>query len=1210
MMKNHLLGRALVLGALLVGATQGYSQALTFTTTAGYAGQGSADGSGSNARFYAPGGLATDSAGNLYVADSANHTVRKISPSGAVNLLAGQAGVSGTNDGAALLARFNQPQALAVDSSGVVYVADSGNHTIRKIAGGVVSTLAGTPGVNGCADGTGAAAQFNYPQGLAVGSDGSLYVADTWNHTLRKVTAAGGVSTLAGAVGAAGSADGTNGAARFNRPQAVALDSTGNLYVADLFNHTVRRLSLNGTNWTVTTLAGLPAVWGGADGATTSARFFTPQGLAVDSAGTVYVAEAGNHTIRKITSSGTVSTLAGVFGCEGSADGVGGSARFRGPRALAVNGSTLYVADTGNGTIRQVTAAGAVTTLAGAPSIGTVDGSSSVARFYGPSGAAADRAGNLYVADTQNSTIRKITPAGDVTTFAGLAGVSGSSDGTTTARFFAPEGVAVDLAGNVYVADTGNHTLRKIAPNGNVMTLAGLAGARGTNDGAASSARFYGPQGVAVDANGNVYVADTWNHTLRLISATGAVTTLAGSPGNYGTADGTGASARFYEPQGLTLDAGGTLYVADAGNHTLRKVTSGGVVTTLAGSPGKYGSANGTGTNALFYGPAAVALDGAGNLYVADYFNQMLRKVTAGGAVTTLAGTAAVWGSLDGAATNALFCYPTAIASISGSAFYVADLGNNALRLGTFTVPGAPIIVAQPQSQVVDQGTPATFSVSASGNATLAYQWRYNTAPIAGATGSTFTRANVLSSDAGSYSVLVSNSLGSVLSLDAALVVMGAPVITVPPQDQVSGFGQNVTFSVGASGAQPLSCQWLFNGKTLAGATSFALSLTSLRNSDVGSYSVLVSNRFGTTVSPSAELVIAVMPRVWGDYSWGQTNAPLSAGSAVAIAAGAWHSLALQPEGQVVGWGNDSYGQCDAPATLTDALAIAAGTYHSLAVRADGTVAAWGSDDLGQTEVPSGLRQVIGVAGGRGHSLALRADGTVVAWGDNTYSQCSVPTGLSRVVSVAAAGNHSLALRANGTVVGWGDNTDANGAYSGQSVPPQGLSNVVAIAAGDFHSLAVLDNGQVVAWGDDSGGQCEVPADLTNAVAVAGGRLHTLALRADGTVGAWGSDGNGQCQVPAGLTNAIGIGAGAMHSVALPAGTEPLNLLLNPTRQGKRFNLLVQSLNRRHYVLECKDSLTTDSWTALSTNAGNGTLKQLSDTNAVASQRFYRLREW
>ena len=280
-------------------------------------------------------------------------------------------------------------------------------------------------------------------------------------------------------------------------------------------------------------------------------------------------------------------------------------------------------------------------TLAGYAGQGSADGTSSNARFSTPSSVAVDSAGTIYVADTASHTIRKITAAGTVSTLAGSAGVSGSADGTgSAARFNQPQGVAVDATGNVYVADTGNHTIRQITPGGVVSTLAGLAGSSGSANGTGSAARFYQPEGVAVDSSGNVYVADTWNHTLRKIAAGGVVSTLAGSAGNYGTANGTGSTARFYQPQGVAVDSAGTVYVADTGNQTLRKITSAGAVTTLAGTAGAYGSRNSTGTNAQFYGPASVAVDGLGNLYVADYFNQTLRKVTAAGVVTTLAGAA------------------------------------------------------------------------------------------------------------------------------------------------------------------------------------------------------------------------------------------------------------------------------------------------------------------------------------------------------------------------------------------------------------------------------------------------------------------------------------------------------------------------------------------------------------------------------------------
>ena len=255
-----------------------------------------------------------------------------------------------------------------------------------------------------------------------------------------------------------------------------------------------------------------------------------------------------------------VSTLAGAAGSPGSADGPG--ARFAYPRGVAVDAAgTVYVADTNNSTIRKITPAGVVSTLAGtAASNGSADGTGAGARFNNPFGVAVDAAGAVYVADTNNSTIRKITPAGVVTTLAGTAGSGGSADGTgAAARFNVPIGVAVDAAGTVYVADTNNNTIRKITPAGAVSTLAGTAGSFGSADGTGASARFAYPRGVAVDAAGAVYVADEGNSTIRKIMPAGAVSTLAGTAASIGSADGTGAAARFRNPAGVAVDAAVTL---------------------------------------------------------------------------------------------------------------------------------------------------------------------------------------------------------------------------------------------------------------------------------------------------------------------------------------------------------------------------------------------------------------------------------------------------------------------------------------------------------------------------------------------------------------------------------------------------------------------------------------------------------------------------
>ena len=334
-------------------------------------------------------------------------------------------------------------------------------------------TLAGLAGSAGSADGTNSAARFNTPVGVAVDTNGNLYVADCLNQTIRKVTAGGTVTTLAGSPGATGSADGTNSAARFNNPCSVALDSAGNLYVADCLNYTIRRVTAIGTNWVVTTLAGKAGVVGSADGTNSAARFSYPWGLAVDANGNVYVPDQGNFTIRKVAPVGTnwvVTTLAGKAGVVGSADGTNSAARFNNPVGVAVDtNGNLYVSDGSNNTIRVVAPLGTnwvVTTLAGSPgATGSADGTNSAARFNQPLGMAVDGAGNIYVADCFNCTIRKVAPVGTnwvVTTLAGEAGVVGSADGTGSAAGFNDlTGVALDSMGNLYVGDNNNNTIRK-----------------------------------------------------------------------------------------------------------------------------------------------------------------------------------------------------------------------------------------------------------------------------------------------------------------------------------------------------------------------------------------------------------------------------------------------------------------------------------------------------------------------------------------------------------------------------------------------------------------------------------------------------------------------------------------------------------------------------------------------------------------------------
>ncbi len=470
--------------------------------------------------------------------------------------------------------------------------------------------FAGSTSGPGYADGTGSAARFTSTSGVTVDTNGIIYVADNYNDTIRKVTPAGFVTTLAGTAGYIGSADGVGSDARFNLPTGVAVDGSGNIYVADSGNDTIRKISPAGE---VATLAGLAGISGSVNATGSDARFNDPFGVAVDSSGNVYVGDEGNNTIRKVTLAGVVTTLAGSAGVTGSANGTGSAARFNAPTGVAVDSSgNVYVADNGNDTIRMITPAGVVTNLAGlAQQAGSANGTNSTARFNTPFGVAVDGSGNVYVADTDNNEIRMITPAGVVTTFAGSSKAFGSVDGTGgAARFYEPYGVAVDGSGNVYVADYFNYEIRKVTPPGGVTTLAGSAAVFGNADATGSAARFDSPYGVATDTNGNVYVADTLNQTIRKVTPAGVVTTLAGLAATFGSADGTNSAARFYDPSGVAVDGFSNVYVADNGNDTIRMITPAGVVTTLAGLAGASGSADGTNSVARFSSPSGIAVDG------------------------------------------------------------------------------------------------------------------------------------------------------------------------------------------------------------------------------------------------------------------------------------------------------------------------------------------------------------------------------------------------------------------------------------------------------------------------------------------------------------------------------------------------------------------------------------------------------------------------
>ena len=607
------------------------------------------------------------------------------------------------SDGIGQNALFFGPTAITLSSNGTIYVADSTNHVIRAIAvDGTVSTIAGFPGAIGYKDGQGQEARFRNPQDIAVSSDGTVYVLDTDNHRVRVISASGLVSTIAGGSGV------------FTNPKGLALAPSGILYVSDSPNNRIRAISPNGI---VTTLVGSTS--GSTDGDSSTAKLWEPVGLCVADNGTIFVAENYNRRIRMISPSGFVTTIAGN-GNIGSLNGAAVNATFFAPydvslasdgtlyiadsgnqliRKLSPNGivstttggnsfstsrsiavapnGTIYVSEVNNNRIRTLSPSGSVSTVAGGVASTATDGQGSAARFNYPRGMSIAPNGTIYLADSSNHQIRSISPNGQVRTVAGSTSF-GSSDGQgTAARFYSPYDVAVSPNGTIYVAEYSGHRIRAISPFGYVTTVAGT-GTNGFADGPGATAQFSYPGGIVVSPNGTLFVVEVTGNRIRTISPDGIVSLFAGSNTSaLGTTDGQGAAARFGNPYGITLSANGTLYVAEAYNQRIRAISPNGMVTTIAG--GTNGYADGQGTSARFNYPYGIVSSPNGVLYVADTMNNCIRAISPTGNVTTITGNL-VAGHLDGVASNSMFSYPFGLALSPDGTLYVSDTNNHRIR--------------------------------------------------------------------------------------------------------------------------------------------------------------------------------------------------------------------------------------------------------------------------------------------------------------------------------------------------------------------------------------------------------------------------------------------------------------------------------------------------------------------------------------------------
>jgi DNA-binding beta-propeller fold protein YncE len=734
---------------------------------------GAADGVGSAALLTYPTCLAVAPGETVYFSEHPGNRIRSVSAGGVVVTLAGStAGAAAYLDGVGTAARFNGPHGIALSGDlASLFISDRQNCRIRRLvlASGAVATVAGS-GSCTWADGVGVLASFYFPEGLALrASDGALFVADPGNLRLRLLAQSGAVSTLAGS-GASGTVDGVGTLASFTGPRGLALSASGTtLYVSEPTSSRVREVNLRVAPPSVTTLAGSQAGW--MDGLGASAAFSSPAylvvapwpsalGSAAPGGELLLLADQQNHMLRSVTfvggegeqwSAGS-NVAGGGPGAPGLAAGAGSAARFNSPQGIAASPWTgnIYVGDSGSNEIRLVVCPGAsptatpsrspspgasasatrsaspsptltpspppsasavgctVATIAGTGTPGFSNGVATAAQLSSPSGVAWDAASSaIFIADSGSHSIRRLA-AGALTTFAGsTASASGCIDNVlgTSARFTTPADVAADAAGALYVADSACHRIRRVLPGSTVSTFAGSGGAGFLDSAVGTSALFNTPMGVAVSrVSGNVYVADFGNHRVRRITPGQAVATIAGSAAAGFLDSAVGTLAQLLNPRGLAVDASEQLYVADTGNQRLRVVTPGGAVRTLAGG-GPGTAMYQDGTPGAFASPFRLALRAGSNssLVLADFGSARIRSVEvleggSGGSVGTLAGSGLTAPFADGSALAATFSQPSGVA-IDGALgrIYIASAGDHRLRQVTCP-PASPTPTRTPSA--------------------------------------------------------------------------------------------------------------------------------------------------------------------------------------------------------------------------------------------------------------------------------------------------------------------------------------------------------------------------------------------------------------------------------------------------------------------------------------------------------------------------------
>jgi trimeric autotransporter adhesin len=687
-MTKYLLGRA---GAMIacMGLLAPHGVAQSIITT--YAGnQVVVNGAQAITQNINPARVVADRAGGFYL--SSWESIFHVAADGTITFVGGDGtpGFSG-DGGPATSAHIMTAQGLALDGNGNLFVADSGNRRVRKITpAGIISTVAGNGTLGALGDnGPATEASLAFPAGVAVDEAGNLFIADAGGSRIRKVSPAGIITTVAGTLTSGFSGDGGFAIfAELRDPEDVAVDTAGNLFIADMRNHRIRKISANGI---IATVAGNgDSSFSGDGGPATGASLSWPTGVAVDGEGNLSIADNFNSRVRKVTPGGIISTVAGN-GSSGSV-GDGGpatSARITNASGVAVDDDgSLFIADFNGSRIRKVTADGIISTVAG-------NGTSAGLNY--PMGVAVDAAGNVFIGDTGSHRVAKVSLDGTIETVAGIGreGFSGDGGPATSAELDYPSAVATDSSGNLFIVDACNGLVRKVtSPYGIINTFGG-------NDW--WFCEGYEVSGLAVDKDGNLFVSDIYNSRVRKVTPAGVVTTFVG-----GTFHRDGP---LTFPMGLALDSAGNLYIAEYFGG-IRKVTPDGIITAFAGG----GTGNGLGdggpaTSAELAFPTGVAVDAAGNVFIADSYHDRIRKVTPDGIIHTVAGNGTVGFSGDGGlATAAAFHSVTGIAVDAVGDLFIADSGNNRIRKVTFVLP-APALTAL-SHEVVASGSAAELTLS------------------------------------------------------------------------------------------------------------------------------------------------------------------------------------------------------------------------------------------------------------------------------------------------------------------------------------------------------------------------------------------------------------------------------------------------------------------------------------------------------------------